>query len=402
MKQRIAVAGLLCLAAAAFAADFGVVLGAEGECAGAIAPEGFSLASSASPWISAVLNERVNFHASGKLAYGYAAQGEPTGSFFFEPERTELQWRPAPSFYLTLGRQRFQDALGIAASGLFDGALGSVNFAAGRLSLGAFYTGLLYKESAKILMTSADRANYAKPLATEGPSAYFASRRALLALAGEFPGLTPRTGLTVQGLAQLDLNDARDTLNSYYLEARLTAEPREPLHLDAGVLGELLQGADEPRGSAAVSAGLEWEVPGLVSDLLSAKLLWTGGSNGGRGGAYVPVSGISAGRIFDPFLGALMSAGLSYRARPLAALSLEAGAAYFIRTDLESLADPELEGDSTSRLLGGEVYASLAWAPDPALRLTLGGGAFFPGWGGAFREDAPPRRKLSLGLIVSL
>jgi hypothetical protein len=97
-----------------------------------------------------------------------------------------------------------------------------------------------------------------------------------------------------------------------------------------------------------------------------------------------------------------MSAGLSYQARPRAVLSAGAGAAYFIRTDLETLGNEDPDKASDSRLLGGEVYGSLIWAPDPALRLTLGGGAFFPGWGGAFREDAPVRWKVNLGLIVSL
>jgi hypothetical protein len=97
-----------------------------------------------------------------------------------------------------------------------------------------------------------------------------------------------------------------------------------------------------------------------------------------------------------------MSAGLSYRARPLAGLSAGAGAGYFIRTDLETLGDDDVDGDSDSRLLGGEVYGSLVFAPDPAFRLNLEGGAFFPGWGGAFREDAPVRWKVNLGMILSL
>jgi hypothetical protein len=392
---------LLFLGAAAFAADFGVILGAEGEYAGAINPEGFSLTGYASPWVSVVRNDTLNFYASGKVACDYAENDDPPGAFFFEPERTELNWRPAPLLAVTLGRQRFRDALGLAASGLFDGAGGSLDFGIGRLSLGAFYTGLLYKESAKILMTSNDLQNYQKSPDAEGLSGYFASRRVLLALTGEFPGLTPRTALTVQGLAQFDANDTPDKLHTFYLEGRFMAEPLEPLHVEAGVLGELLRG-DELRGSAAVSAGLDWEVPGVLSDLLSAKFLWTSGRSGDKASAFVPVGGVSGGSIFDPGLGALMSAGLSYQARPLSALSAGAGAAYFIRTDLETLGDADLDGDSESRLLGGEVYGSLVWAPDPAIRLNLLGGAFFPGWGGAFREDAPVRWKVNVGLIVSL
>jgi hypothetical protein len=398
MKKTISII-LMFVTAAAFAADFGLVLGADGEYTGAINPEGFSLGSYAAPWVSVVLNEKIDFYASGKASYDYAEEGEPPGDFFFELERTELNWRPASSLFLTLGRQRFRDSLGIAVSGLFDGAGGGVDLGAGRLSLGAFYTGLVYKESAKIIMTPGDLEDYGTGT---GPAGYFASRRVLLALTGEFPGLTPRTALTVQGLAQFDVNARSDTLNTYYLETRFTAEPLEPLHFEAGVLGELLQGADEIQGSAAGTLGVDWELPGALSDLLSAKFLWTSGRNSDKAGAFVPVGGVSAGVIFDPGFRALASAGLSYRVRPLAVFFAEAGAAYFIRTDLESLRDTEMDGDSDSRLLGGEVYGSLVWAPDPALRFNMGGGAFFPGWGGALLAGAPVRWKLNLGLIMSL
>ena len=402
MKKHISGIMLLFFTAAAYALDFGLALGADGEYTGAINLEGLSITGCAGPWVSAVLNEQVSFYISGRLAYDYGENDEPPGALFFEPERTELHWRPAPLFSLILGRQRFRDPLGLALSGLFDGVQGAFNLEALRLSLGAFYTGLLYKETAKIIMTSADREQYEKPPDAEGLAGYFASRRMLLALTGEFPGLTPRTTLTVQGLAQLDVNAASSALHTYYLEARFTAEPFEPLHLEAGVLGELLQGGGEIQGSAAVSAGADWEVPGPLSDLLSAKFLWTGGRGGEGFSAFIPVGSLSAGAVYDPGLRALMSMGLSYRALPLGALSAGVGAGYFIRTDLETLGDADLDGASASRLLGGEVYGSLVWAPDPALRLSLGGGAFFPRWGGAFREGAPVRWKLNAGLIVSL
>jgi hypothetical protein len=86
--------------------------------------------------------------------------------------------------------------------------------------------------------------------------------------------------------------------------------------------------------------------------------------------------------------------------RPVNSVSLEAGAAYFIRTDLETLGDADLDGASRSRLLGGEVYGSLVWGPDPAFRLSAGCGAFFPG--PSFRKDTPVRWKANLGLIVAL
>jgi hypothetical protein len=118
--------------------------------------------------------------------------------------------------------------------------------------------------------------------------------------------------------------------------------------------------------------------------------------------AYRPVSGISAGEIFTPHLSALLFGRLAYTARPHRTFSLEGSFGYFIRTDTETLEDADIDLASSSRLLGGEAYLSLVWAPQAQFRITAGGGAFFPGMGGAFNKDADIRWKAKLGLIVSL
>jgi hypothetical protein len=403
MKKRLYIIVMMIgLAAAVFGADYGLILGGEGAYADALNPAGFSVTATASPWLSAVLAGTINLYVSGKMTFEYEEKGEPPESYFFEPERTELSLRPAPGLYLGLGRRRFGDPAGLIASGLFDGAEGSVKLGGSRLSLGAYYTGLLYKERAKLILTPGDLERYAKTFESDGLEGYFASRRVLLALTGEFPDLTPRTSLTAQALAQFDVNGDSESLHTQYLELRFAAEPADPLHLNAGGIGELFQGQDELQGSMAAFAGADWEIPGALTDLLSGEFLWTSGRSGERLRAFTPVSGGNGGRIFDGGLGALMRAGLSYRARPLAGFSLEAGAAYFIRTDRETLGDSELDAESESRLLGGEVYGALVWGPDPMFRLSAGIGAFFPGWGGAYREDAPVKWKGNVGVIVSL
>jgi hypothetical protein len=118
--------------------------------------------------------------------------------------------------------------------------------------------------------------------------------------------------------------------------------------------------------------------------------------------AFKPLSGNQAGRIFNAGTEALMSIALAYRTRLPAGFSVEAGGTYFIRTDLETLGDGALDGTSESRLLGGELYGSVVWGLDAALRISAGGGAFFPQWGGAFVEDAPLWWKANLGVILSL
>jgi hypothetical protein len=393
---------MLSISAAALGADFGLILSTDGQYAGNVNPEGFSVTTAAVPWFSAVLTETISLYVSGKMTLDYEEKGEPPESYFFEVERTELNLRPASTVYLSLGRQRFGDPAGLVASGLFDGANASVNLGICRLSLGAYYTGLLYKETAKIILTPGDLERYAKPLDAEGLEGYFSSRRVLLALTGEFLDLTSRLSLSAQALAQIDVNDDSGKLNTHYLELRFGAEPADVLHINAGGIGELAQGSGEWWGSMAAFAGADWELPGSLPDLLSAEFLWTSGRAEDKFRAFTPVSGKNAGRIYDGGLGALMKAGLSYRTRPASEFSVDAGLAYFIRTDVETLGDADIDGESDSRLLGGELYGSLIWAPDSVFRFSAGGGTFFPGWGGAFREDAAVRWKVNFGVIVSL
>jgi hypothetical protein len=398
MKKVLCAIVMICSAAAAFGADFGLILGTEGAFAGNVNPEGFSITATAAPWVSSALTEKIDAYVSGIVTLGYEEEDGPQEPYF-EIGRTELNLRPAPAVYLTLGRQRFRDPAGLIVSGLFDGAGGSINLGMGRLSLGAFYTGLLYKETAKIILTPGDLERYQNPL-DMGSEGYFASRRILLAVTGEFPDLTSRTSLAAQALAQFDVNGDAEELNTQYLELRFTVEPADVLHMNLGGLVELAQGSDEQWGSAAFFAGADWEISGSLPDLLSAELLWTGGRISDKSRAFTPVSGANGGRVFDGGTGALMRAGLSYRARPLAGFSFDTGAAYFIRTDVETLGDADIDGDSDSRLLGGELYGSAVWSPDSVFRFSAGIGAFFPG--GAYREDASARWKINFGVIVSL
>jgi hypothetical protein len=192
----IALYGILLSGIPAFAADFGIILGTESAHHDNLKTEGSSLNATASPWVSAVLGETSDLYVSGKMTFIlYGENEEPPESYFFELERTEMNLRPAPGIFLTLGRQRFEDGAGLVASGLFDGAAGSVKLGMSRFSLGAYYTGLLYKETAQIIMTGGDLERYGKSFDSEGLAGYFAFRRALLAMTIDKINNCPRKAL---------------------------------------------------------------------------------------------------------------------------------------------------------------------------------------------------------------
>jgi hypothetical protein len=317
--------------------------------------------------------------------------------------RFEISWQPLPNVNLEAGRVRYKDPAGFIAAGLFDGLNGSLVLGGIRLSAGAFYTGLLYKETAKIVMTEGDAENYVTPLEYSDPDSYFASRRIVVSAGAEFPDLTPRTTLALNLLAQFDLNPESDnpSLHTQYFSARYTAQLLDTLSVTASLVAAQAEIEDTASLQFAAGAAADWDVPGNLRDSLHGEIRWSSGQVNDTVTAFAPISSIAQGQIFNPRLSAVMVLTAKYTARLHQTVSASAEGTYFVRTDGETLVGSEYPA-SSSRLLGGELYGGVLWAPMSDLVVTAGGGAFFPGWGDVFVSDAPLRWKLRAALIVSL
>jgi hypothetical protein len=410
MKQNVlAIALILVWGVSARAADFGLLLAPAGGYTSGLGAQGFDLNGSLSPWVSAAFSERTSFYFSGKVALKGFSYSETAWTWQppVEIERAELNFHPLPTVYLILGRQQFRDSAGMISSGGFDGLTGSFGLGRLRLSGGVLYTGWLYKETAEILMTQLDKANYGKPLDYgDFLNTYFASRRMLAFLAGEFPDLSSRTSLNLWALGQFDLNDYSDfggesALHTQYLEAQYSIEPVDELRFILTLAGESAESRGKAvQGGLAAALGLEWEFPGSLTDLFSLELRWGSGVVSNLIGPFRPVNGIAQGFVFTPTLSGTMNARASYTARLHSSLSFNTMGVFFWRTDVETFQDMELDSASTGRFLGAELYGRFIWAPQSVIQLSAGGGLFFPG--GAFLADAPPRWSLNLALVLSL
>jgi hypothetical protein len=312
--------------------------------------------------------------------------------------RFEFLWLPAASVSLEAGRLRFRDPLGIIAEGLFDGLGGSVVAGKARISAGAFYTGLLYKESVKIIMNSADAEKYVAPFSYDDADSYFASRRVLVSAAGEFTDLTPRTTLTVNALAQFDLNPeafaGKSSLHTQYLSARYAFLPLESLTLTASAVAGLAESQEAAQAQFAAVFSADWEVPGALQDLLLMEFRWASGAMNDSITAFTPITSIAQGQVFTPNLSGLMTVKGKYTARFHRSFSASAEGTCFMRTDEETLIGPEFPS-SSSLLLGGEVYGAVLWAPVSDFMVTAGGGAFFS-------LNAPVRWKVLTGIVFLL
>jgi hypothetical protein len=392
--RAIIAAALLVPAMNTFAADFGLVFAPSAEYASG--GEGAVFNGSLTPWVSAAPGEKTSLWFSGKLTFEYAGKNKTwERPPLFELERTELNFRPGPALYLSLGRQRYRDSAGMIASGLFDGISVAAGFSRARLFFGAFYTGLLYKKTAEILLTEGDRERYARTLDYGSLESYFASRRILVPLGLEFPDLSPRLSLAFNLLAQFDVNGS-SPLHGQYFEFLLGFEA--PLRVTLAGIGAAVESAGELKLNFAGALGADWDLPGPLADMLHGELRWGGGAVNETIIPFMPLNGISQGMVFTPTLAGLMNARLSYTARPHETVSFSGGAIVFWRTDLETFRDPELKELSTERFLGTEVYGSVVWAAQSALRFSLGAGAFFPG--GALKGAV--RWNVNGGIVVSL
>jgi hypothetical protein len=404
--RRVFLAGILTLVltGAVFSVDFGVVLNTAGEYAPDTDGQSFAFKGGAGPWFASALGGKTNLYLSGKVTFEYGYDEEAwTWPPLVELERTELNFRPVQTMYFALGRQWFEDAGGMIVSGLFDGFSGTFGLGMARFSLGAFYTGFLYKKAAEILMTEGDLEYYYRSFDYGDLTSYFASRRIFSFVTGDFPDLISRLSLVVSALAQFDLNNYEDVsaLNSQYLETHFNIEATDSLRFTITGVGELteIQGANLTANFAA-ALQTDWEVPGRLPDMFTAELHWGSGLVNDDIGPFRPISGIAQGSVFTPTLPGTMNARASYTARPHRVFSFSAMTAFFGRTDLETFKDGELDGASKDRFLGWELYGQVIWAPQSVLRFSAGGGAFFPG--GAFVEGAGIRWKINAGLILSL
>jgi hypothetical protein len=374
MKKGLSFVFLLFLAACpAFSYDFGFLVNQKADAEN----KNFSYNAALSPWFSWNGGGVFSLYFSGILSFKYNYYDGGSGDWrkpLLLPElsRFGLRYRPGPDFGIEGGRMEYTDALGLTASGLFDGLRVQTALPLGSLNAGLWYTGFLYKESAKIIMSANDAKNYAEPV--DDPASYFASRRFLVSVRWDVP-LLEFHALSAEILAQFDLNGEQEILNSQYGEILVELFPANALGLSAGVLAEATEN-DKGKSSAALGGllRLTMEVPGALNDGLKLGVKYGSGQWNDTFTAFTPISSHAQGEIFPGTISGLAVFSADYTLRFHQTLYAESVIRYFARTFNEPAA-------ADKYLHGGELWASVAWQPLDDLRLSLGGGAFFPGLG---------------------
>ena len=393
---------LLFICSLSWGFDFGLILDQNADYGGYGADGSFGYSGSLIPRFSALLGDSADIYISA----GFRAAYFEDWSFTPELLRTEFSFGRG-NFDLKAGRMYHADPSGLIAEGLFDGAKFSLEGEAGAVSLGTWYTGLLYKGRANILMTAADREIYSRELDFTGfPNSfvdtYFAPRRVVSSLGWEHLSLGGSLQVKAALLAQFDLSEEAP-LHSQYLAVKLSL-PGSLFGFDAGGTVELIEedGFGEGFGiAAAAELGLHLTPPTQPRQRLSLVGRY---SSGGleRDGllAFQPLTTKAQGGIFNAGLSGLSLVSLDYIIQPAGAFTAGLTSTCFIRSDLETYRAYPLSGESDGSILGTEFFGRLLWSPFSDLQLNLGGGLFLPSLGNA-NTDADFSWRVELNVILS-
>jgi len=392
---------LLFPALSLYAYDFGLLLN---QTAGTQAVYGetgdiadnFEYSATLIPWLSMRLGSSFTgprLYLSGGVTLEYADQNS---SFIPELFRTELTVPIGSGSEIKAGRMQYTDPLGWIASGLFDGAKFSYAGAkTGTLSLGAWYTGLLYKKSAQITMTNKELKSLNTKLDYANFSdTYFASRRLIAALDWDNPYLAQWLRLKAALISQFDLNGDDVTFHSRYLTVKASL-PANSFVFNAGAcFEELVEISDQDSSgkdfrkkiSWAGELGIEWMLPTPITDRLMLTARYSSGTSG-IFSAFVPVTTVNQGSILKAKFSGLSIISLDYTARLHEFFSINVVSSYFILNDLVTYSG--LPGGRDGNILGNEFYGMVIVSPFSDLRVNVGGGVFLPSMGNASKGDNP-------------
>jgi hypothetical protein len=200
--------------------------------------------------------------------------------------------------------------------------------------------------------------------------------------------------LSLEVLAQFDLNGDEKALHSQYGEVQAEFFPASKLGVSAGVLFETMENGDgEFTAAFGMLASLKTDVPGFLDDGLSVTMKFTSGQWNDTFTSFAPLNSPAQGTIFSEPLSGLALISADYTVKLPQSLFANGALRYFIRT----FNGNEDEG----YMYGAELWASLVWQPLDDLRFSLGGGLFVPGLGNIY-PDGSGAWKVAAALTLSL
>ncbi|GHV96242.1 hypothetical protein AGMMS50293_25620 [Spirochaetia bacterium] len=346
-------------------------------------------------WFAAPLGEKADLYLSGGISARYdGEEWKPLPELY----HTSFTVNPVPAIRFEIGRVPWGESSSLVCAGLFDGISSGFTLGGGRLSAGVFYTGLLYKKAANINLSTYDYLDYSDS------GKYFASRRLVASIGWQAESIFDTGGdLLLNGLCQIDLNDTDETVHSQYLEAKFTMPLGISFNTVYGAVFELAEEAGkDPYAAFALSAELQWLLPGALPDMFRVSGRFSSGAWAPGQGPFIPVTGTAQGKILRPILSGTALAEAAYTVRLARAFSAAVSTAYYFRTDKITYTAADMDYSSESPFIGAEIYGGFTWSPFSEIVFSLGGGVFLPQTGKVFADNAKLKYRLEAALGISL
>lgn len=305
-----------------------------------------------------------------------------------------------PLFYAELGRVPFQDSLGLVANAAFDGA--TLGFAGERhaFSASAFYTGLTYKQTARLLLSQRDKFAY-----YEG--GYFAPPHLIMSAAYDFfPPFWEDSQLSVNLIHEIDLRENARSRTTFAL-CKIALPFAENYLLQGGAAFAWAEENEVPQYSIASTIDFSIDLSRFYPSqlLFEIKLLY-GAFDAAQPMPVITFRDLSA--LYSPEQARLITFKTSYLARFSPILSFEGAFLLFARLSADYLPAVPLYGgyenpDASGFLLGEELVLSAVWTPLSDLSLNIGAAFFFPdnGPSSVYLPMAPIAWALRLGVLLS-
>ncbi|MCL2809823.1 MAG: hypothetical protein FWD24_07150 [Treponema sp.] len=381
------------------------------------------------PSITFLLSDKGNFNISLGLTAGF-------DDFFYDDNeslysilellQTDLYLRFGDIGF-RVGRFHYSDPMKFVADSLFDGVqLFYYPSDGGLFSFGAWFTGILYKKTANIMMTESERMYYYTPIDRDNfLGTYFATNRFLLSFDWEHPSVIDFLHLNATVNWQIDgtSSDLRERLNSQYFSLRAAMEYEDFYFVAGGSIGTFFsivgddltnfKFVDFDRFSLAAELGIYYIISSQNDSVVSFTLTFGTGNvllfrftEKGSGlpfYPYVPLTTSFYGKIYQPTISGLTLFKVDYKTNLNHLWGMNFTAAYYIRND-ETIYPGNIYGDDLGageNFLGAEVYTQIIFNPFSDLQYNLGIGAFIPKLGNNW-PDAKTKVRVSLTTLFYL
>jgi len=334
------------------------------------------------PRFSMIFGDSADLYISARMTINTSR--EPL--FIPELMRSEYSLRHN-KLMISLGRMPYTAPFEYVVNGLFDGVKASFYYPFGTLYCGLWYTGLLYKNEANIVITDDDKHAYLEPVDYgRFDETYFASRRLVGALGWEHPSVAGIFSAKTAFIFQIDLNGADENsgapLNSQYIMARFSL-PYRNLSFQLGGILQTAETEGETSAGFTCDMGLSCYLPVGVTSLLSLTGHFSLDNGKSAVPNLIPINSKSFGRITDISPSGISAFTLDYSVRISAVFSAMAGILGYIQNDL-----PEQSGRK-----GCEIYAQMTWAPLSDIMVNLGGG---------YDISSDPKWKINVLMTLSI